>query len=488
MRADRFALALWWVIASIAAGCTLDTMGTASVTPDASAGGSAGLADASVGGAAGAQTKGGSAGQAGSDASVGGNGGVAGQGGAAGSAGDGGAGGAAGSSGSGGVGGAAGDGGTGGSAGVAGTAGSSGSGGSAGNAGTAGSGGAAGNAGAAGSGGATLQAWRAPITITTTTASLPADYTVRVDINHLSLVTLAKSVASGDDVRILRWDGSTWTEVDRVADPSTPWNSAVTRTFFRLQAAQNASTTSSSFWVYYGPAIQGMPKDDGKQAFLRWDSFDGSALGSEWTLAQIGAATASATVSGGRVRLQCNGDDAWGNADNIAFLYQPLSGNFVIDTYVVARGGTLDGWAKMGGVMLRQSTAAGSRNRLMSPVNGSVARTNSYRLTDEGVTVEDAIAGANPIPEWERLTRAANQSRAWYSLDGLTFVEDGTVITFGTALTDPVLVGIPLAPMNTGNQGWVEVDWFRARRSVAQAPTVTLGIEEATTFPPSGAP
>ena len=132
--------------------------------------------------------------------------------------------------------------------------------------------------------------------------------------------------------------------------------------------------------------------------------------------------------------------------------------------------------------MLRQSTGANSRNRIMSPVKSNAARTNSSRLSDGAGTKENAESGTDPTPEYERVTRIGDSSRSLRSSDGLSWSEVGTPIVFSQPLSDPVLIGIPAANLGAGASASVNVDWFRVRKLVEPEPSVIVDAEEAGPF------
>ena len=55
---------------------------------------------------------------------------------------------------------------------------------------------------------------RKQLTVSAGASSIPADYPVRLEFDH-SALTLAQSLASGDDIRIAYFNGATWSELDR---------------------------------------------------------------------------------------------------------------------------------------------------------------------------------------------------------------------------------------------------------------------------------
>lgn len=89
---------------------------------------------------------------------------------------------------------------------------------------------------------------RYPIVVTSVDA-LPTNYSVAVDLDHAALVTAGRSLASGNDVRVVSFDGTSWTELDRRLDTSSSWNSASTRLWWRLPAAVAAGTATARVFL-----------------------------------------------------------------------------------------------------------------------------------------------------------------------------------------------------------------------------------------------
>ena len=124
--------------------------------------------------------------------------------------------------------------------------------------------------------------YREPITIVAVNA-VASGYAVSLTFNHAALVTLNKSLLSGDDVRVRYWNGTSMTELDRVVDPTSAWNNPITNTkiWFRLQAPiAAAGTDSTHYFLYYGNLSASNPPAYGPNVFL--DYQDGTVLDG-WT-------------------------------------------------------------------------------------------------------------------------------------------------------------------------------------------------------------
>jgi type II secretory pathway pseudopilin PulG len=117
--------------------------------------------------------------------------------------------------------------------------------------------------------------YRVPITVRAQNA-VGAGYAVAVQLNHASLVAAGKSLASGDDVRVRYWNGSAYSELDRVLDPTSAWNTSSTTLWFALQAPIAAGATDANYFLYYGNLADSNPPAFGPNVFL--DYQDGTSL------------------------------------------------------------------------------------------------------------------------------------------------------------------------------------------------------------------
>jgi len=126
-------------------------------------------------------------------------------------------------------------------------------------------------------------AYRRRITVTTpllALAGVPAGYTASVVFDHAAAVAAGRSLASGDDVRILYWTGTTWIELDRFKDIPTAWNTATTRLWFRLQAPIPLLGSDNNYYLHYGDLASSLPPANGDHVFIDYE--DGTTL-ADWT-------------------------------------------------------------------------------------------------------------------------------------------------------------------------------------------------------------
>ena len=122
--------------------------------------------------------------------------------------------------------------------------------------------------------------YREQLTIINNSAStLPSGYSVRLSLGHLSLVEAGKSLASGNDIRIVYWDGSTNVELDRTNESKWNFAGASTQVWFRAQADIAGSSTDDNYFLYYGNKDATSPPNDRKNIYEFFDDFSGYDAG-----------------------------------------------------------------------------------------------------------------------------------------------------------------------------------------------------------------
>jgi parallel beta-helix repeat protein len=188
--------------------------------------------------------------------------------------------------------------------------------------------------------------YRMPITVSAGTAAVPAAYSVSITIDHAALVGAGKSLVSGDDVRILYWNGSWWEQADRYLDPGSSWNSASTRLWFQTRAAIAASGSDANYAVYYGNPAAGSPSANPDSVFLHYDGFetgdlsrwDGTWTGAGDTFSVVNTTVRSGTYAGravvdaGTVAAAMHSFPAVSGLHTTAYYYLPAgwdSGEYV---------------------------------------------------------------------------------------------------------------------------------------------------------------
>ncbi len=299
----------------------------------------------------------------------------------------------------------------------------------------------------------------------------PEGYSLSITIDHAQLVTDEKSAEDGADLRFFFGAGTEETEIDRVLDPASSWNSATTTVWFRTQVGVGP------YYVYYGDSEAVGPPENGSLVFDFFDDFEDDIVDATWMVSEIGGATSgSVQEANGAIRLTGAAQDIGGTADNCVFLRRTMIGDFAVEAEIKDSGGSIGGPSKIGGLMVRETETAGSKNAMISIRNNPRARFTSWRTTDNGDTLDNEMPGAETFPQYVGMQRFGAIVSTLYSLDGAIWIQLGDQITLGT-LAEAVQLGIPLANSSDGT-GWVDTEWFRVRKLALPAPTVALGDEE----------
>lgn len=121
--------------------------------------------------------------------------------------------------------------------------------------------------------------FRQRIDVTSGSAAAPGGYSVPVVVDHAALVSAGMSRADADDLRVVRWDGSTWTELDRILDDGKAWN-AVDSTFWFRTSDPVAAASTDSYWMYFGNGgTPPAPLQDPENVWLLTEDFESGTLG-----------------------------------------------------------------------------------------------------------------------------------------------------------------------------------------------------------------
>lgn len=100
---------------------------------------------------------------------------------------------------------------------------------------------------------------------------------VPLTFDHADLVAEGFSLANGDDIRILRWDGVSWTELDRILDESSSWNAPDTTIWFRT-IDDIAAGSSGTYWLYHRNDDAAGPPADPAEVWLATEDFEAGTL------------------------------------------------------------------------------------------------------------------------------------------------------------------------------------------------------------------
>ncbi len=120
--------------------------------------------------------------------------------------------------------------------------------------------------------------YRMPINITNNNLSqtLEQNYTINVTFNHSALVQAGKSLASGNDTRIVWYNSSSGQNIELDRVNTTMFNNATNLTvlWFKLQRNISANASDTNYYVYYGNPSAGVAPANGSNVFLLYDSWE----------------------------------------------------------------------------------------------------------------------------------------------------------------------------------------------------------------------
>jgi phosphatidylserine/phosphatidylglycerophosphate/cardiolipin synthase-like enzyme len=172
-----------------------------------------------------------------------------------------------------------------------------------------------------------------------------------------------------------------------------------------------------------------------------------------WLSADIGLVpvAGSAGYSGGTFTIKGSGADIWGTADAFHFVYRTMTG----DSTIVARVASIqnvNAWSK-GGVMIRETLSAGSKQALMLVSAGKGAAFQRRQST--GGDSVSTPASASAPPHWVALQRRGSTIIAYESSDGSTWTAVGTD-TISMAST--VFVGLAVTSHTTSSATTALID------------------------------
>ncbi len=124
----------------------------------------------------------------------------------------------------------------------------------------------------------------------------------------------------------------------------------------------------------------------------------------------------------GTYTMSALGADIWGQSDEFRFAYKQLSGDGEISAQVLSATNT-DGWVKAG-VMIRETLDPGSKHAIMAitpTVGQGVAFQNRVTTSGDSFSAHHDVGLSYPC--WVRLVRQGNQITAYYSENGVNWVQ-----------------------------------------------------------------
>jgi len=180
-------------------------------------------------------------------------------------------------------------------------------------------------------------------------------------------------------------------------------------------------------------------------------SVTSSPLPTGWLDQDVGAVglAGSATFANGVFTIQGAGQDIYGIADGLHFMYQPLSGDGALVARVVSLQG--GGTYPKAGAMVREALTAGSTNAYTAKQGTGTTILFDYRIATGGTTGQ--AGGSASLPYWMKVVRSGNSFSGYTSSDGVNWVQLGTTQTIsmaqnvdiGLAVTSSTTTGLATA-------------------------------------------
>ncbi|WP_157446919.1 DUF1349 domain-containing protein [Cytophaga aurantiaca] len=176
-------------------------------------------------------------------------------------------------------------------------------------------------------------------------------------------------------------------------------------------------------------------------------------LPSPWVNTEIGATRNAGTAGyrNGVFGLESGSYDIYYNSDGLNFIYQSLQGDGQIVAHIKDMNKPTD-WSKAG-IMMRETTAAGSKNFaiLKTPFNSVV---NQLRPATDGGSISDPqnIKDRHiyTLDNWLKITRQGNTFTSYCSRDSVTWVQMGTyTIDMNSTISVGLCAGAASDAVNT---------------------------------------
>jgi hypothetical protein len=337
---------------------------------------------------------------------------------------------------------------------------------------------------------------RKKITITAGSEQIPIDYSVSVTIDHAAMISEGSAQADGDDIRIAYWNGATWTELDRVADPLFSWNNVSTKIWFKSQAVIDASGSDDSYYIYYDEPSASAPPDDWANVFMVGDDFNDGTLTNG--VATSTAGTASITETGGEAFIDLGTNESADAGIITTANSLPSNNRFAIrhKTKLISGGGVSDPEFKGIGIQESAGQAAVDTSANENPRR----RIISFSRVDEQAQIY-YFDGPGSTNHWDG-TAWQTGNGFWGTLSLDTYyihelISDGTdwYVCIRDANGTVITTTTPVAwasTYDTGNPFWfywgeiytdyyytdVKSDWVHLRKYLDPEPATSVGGQE----------
>jgi hypothetical protein len=195
------------------------------------------------------------------------------------------------------------------------------------------------------------------------------------------------------------------------------------------------------------------------------------------------APVAPVTESGGQMTVSGEGADIWGVADEFTFVYKTLNGDGAISARVTSNGTGSNAWAK-GGVMIRDSLAAGSAHAAAVMTGGSGGGNGGsfqYRLMADSDSASSDAAAVIAPPYYVKVERKGDTLTASFSPDGTNWTVQGDPQY--VVMMSPAYVGVCVSSHTPGEFRTFEFDKITVTGASGTWQTKEIGLARNSVQP-----
>jgi len=187
---------------------------------------------------------------------------------------------------------------------------------------------------------------------------------------------------------------------------------------------------------------------------------------SSWLDLDVGSVgvAGSASYANGVFTVKGSGAGVNGAADNMNFLFLPMSGDGTIVARVVSVQGTTSAQA---GVMIRETLSPSAANTFMCSCSNIMY---SYDRSTTGGQETNLGSNGSGLPYWVKLVRAGNTFTAYTSTNGLIWTQVSSQ-TF--TMAQNVYAGLGVSNYNNSSLATATFDYVSINSSASPAPVIT---------------
>ena len=324
--------------------------------------------------------------------------------------------------------------------------------------------------------------YRKQLTITSNSSSaLPSGYSVCLSLDHSALAETGRSLANGNDVRIVYWNGLGYTELDRINESNWNGMGINTQVWFRTQADIAGYGIDENYSVYYGNREAIAPPADRENIYEFFDDFsnynpgqyDTSVPGTTdiikngdeqvWKIQSGTWNIENDTQTDGTTGKVLSHDSVSGSFYKYAYVLNKNYDNVLVEVKMRTKSGEHAQYWPFGA---RLNTSTGANYAAWSYANYSkILKFSSWSALS---TLVSGTTRASLGDSWHTLQ---------FALDGkkLNLYFEG--ISYGCYVEDTTLASGTIFAMSFGNTA-VHFDDFKVRKYTTNEPSVSAASEE----------